>query len=207
MILNNIKMLITIVNRSDGEKTESMLQNCDLFLQFSCEAQGSQGSDFLALLGVGTLEKTVVFGIAPGERIDKALFDIRESLELEKAGHGIAFTVPLDTENRGNDKMKSEYSMLMTVANPGASAEIVATAKEAGARGGTIISAKQAGSNDVVDFLGISIQSEKEIVVIVTSDEKKQAIMQAINESFGMQTSAQGVVLSVPVDAIAGMSV
>jgi len=200
-------MLVTVVNRADGEAAVQMLNNYDFFLQFSCDAQGSQGSDFLALLGVGTLEKVIVFGIAPGERVDKALLDIRESLNLEKAGHGIAFTVPLDREDRRMNKMKNEYSMLMTVVNPGVSAEVVATAKEAGARGGTIISAKQASSNDVGNFLGISIQSEKEIVVIVTSEEKKQGIMQAINESFGMQTQSQGVVLSVPVDAIAGMSV
>jgi len=97
--------------------------------------------------------------------------------------------------------------MLLAVVNSGMSAEVVSVAKDAGARGGTIIKAKYINTNDVVRFLGIAVQADKEIVAIVTSKDKKQKIMEAINESFGAETSAQGVVLSVPVDAIAGMSV
>jgi len=205
---NNAKMLITVVNRADGGKTEAMLNKHNFFLQFSCDAEGTQGSDFLALLGVGTIEKTIVFAIAPGILVDTALTDIGENLNLEKAGYGIAFTVPLGNENEGVEKMiHTNYNMLLTVVSPGVSAEVVSVAKVAGARGGTIIKATQTSSNDVVKLLGIGMQSDKEVVVIVTSAEKRQTIMDAINESFGAETPAQAVILSVPVDGIAGISV
>ena len=198
-------MLVVIVNRADGEKTESALKEYDLFLQISCAAEGTQGSDFLALLGLGTLEKTAVFCVAPGNLIDKVLMDIGKSLNLEQAGHGIAFTVPLE-EGEVEMTKNTEYNMLLTIVNAGVSADVVSVAKDAGARGGTIIKAKQTAENDVVKFLGIAVQAEKEVIAIVTSKDKKQKIMDAINESFGMQSAAQGVVLSIPVDGIAGMS-
>ena len=102
---------------------------------------------------------------------------------------------------------KIDYAMLLFVVNAGYSAEVVSTAKEAGARGGTIINAKHASSNDVVRFLGIAVREEKEIIAIVTSDEKKAGIMDTVNKEHGMQTPAQGISVSVPVDAIAGMKV
>jgi len=207
MEYNNIKMLVTIVNRADGEKTAQMLADYDFFLQFSCDAEGTQGSEFLALLGLGTLEKHAVFSVAPGELTDRVLSDIQDELELEKAGQGIAFTVPLENEEGKEMAINADYSMLLTVVNPGSSEEVVKIAKDAGARGGTIIKAKQTTANDVVKFLGIAVQSEKEIVVIVTSKEKKKVIFDAINNGLGMQSNAQGIVLSVPVDGIAGMKV
>jgi len=208
MITNNAKMLVTIVNRADGDQTEAMLKNYDFFLQFSCDAEGTQASDFLALLGLGTLEKTAVFCVAAREVIDKALADIGEALSLEKAGRGIAFTVPINNENTENevDEMKNEHNLILAIVNTGKSAEVVSAAKDAGARGGTIIKAKHINSGDVVKFLGIAEQTKKEVVVIVTSSEQKQSIMDTIDESFGAQSSAQGVVLSVPVDGTAGMS-
>ena len=204
---NDIKMLVTVVNRADGDKTVQMLDKYDFFLQFSCDAEGTQGSEFLALLGLGTIEKSAVFSVAPGELADKALADIQENLELEKAGMGIAFTVPLDSEEGVKMNNNADFSMILTVVNPGNSEEVVKVAKDAGARGGTIIKAKQTTANDVVKFLGIAVQSDKEIVAIVTSQEKKQTIIEAINENFGMQSNTQGIVLSVPVDGIAGMKV
>jgi len=205
MKTNYMKMLVTVVNRADGDKTVQMLDKYDFFLQFSCDAEGTQGSEFLALLGLGTIEKSMVFCVAQGELADNILSDIQNELELEKAGQGIAFTIPLNGEEEV--EMNNNYCMILSVVNPGNSEEVVRAAKDAGARGGTIIKAKQTAANDVVKFLGIAVQSEKEIVVIVTSNEKKNEIMDAIKENIDTQLNSQGTVLSIPIDGIAGMKV
>ena len=49
--------------------------------------------------------------------------------------------------------------------------EIMETAKVAGARGGTIIHARGSAQKDAEQFLGITIQPEKEIIMIIV-DEK-----------------------------------
>ena len=49
------------------------------------------------------------------------------------------------------------------------------------------------------------MQEEKEAVLILTRAESKLAIMQAICDSCGLQSEAQGIVLSLPVDRVVGL--
>ena len=62
------------------------------------------------------------------------------------------------------------------------------------------------GSQDVEQFLGISIQAEKEIVFLVVPTEKRQDVMQAISHEAGLKTPAKGVVLSLPVSHAIGLA-
>ena len=48
------------------------------------------------------------------------------------------------------------------------------TARKAGARGGTIIHARWAGSESVEEFYGITVQQEKEVIAIVSSAAKRK---------------------------------
>lgn len=56
-----------------------------------------------------------------------------------------------------------------------------------------------------MQFWGISLQSEKEIVAILVPKAEKMALMRAIEEHCGMQSEAQGFVLSLPVDDVVGL--
>lgn len=55
-------------------------------------------------------------------------------------------------------------------------------------------------------FWGISVQPEREIVLIIAQKEAKKPMMQMIGKKFGMQSEAKGIVLSLPVDGIAGLN-
>lgn len=227
---NGLKILVVIVNRTDGEKTTKLLRNKHFILQFTCMAQGTQGSDILNLFGLDSINKAVVLCLAPGFRLKAELMEIAEGLNLKKPGKGIAFTIPLDGislpkippekfhlsehlhENIKNmetevDKMNNDitHSIILAVINQGNSEELVKTAKASGAKGGTVINARRTGIEDAVKFFGITLQAEKEIVAILTERDSKQAIMDAIDESFGMQSPAHGIILSVPVDGIVGV--
>ena len=54
-------------------------------------------------------------------------------------------------------------------------------------------------------FWGFSIQEEKEMLFIVTENENKLKIMQAIGEKYGMRSEAKGIVLSLPIDTVIGL--
>ena len=54
-------------------------------------------------------------------------------------------------------------------------------------------------------FWGLSIQEEKEMLLIVTKKENKVAIMQAIAKNCGMHSKAKGIVLSLPIDSVLGL--
>lgn len=97
------------------------------------------------------------------------------------------------------------HSLIMAVVNQGNSDDLMDAAKAAGARGGTVIHARRMGAEDVTKFFGISVQEEREVVMILADKSSKKEIMQAINRSCGMQTEAKGMVFSLPVDSIAGI--
>ena len=82
----------------------------------------------------------------------------------------------------------------------------VDAARAVGARGGTVIQARGAGSHEAEKFFGISIQPEKEIVLILTTIETKKSIMKAVCQSAGLKTPGRGLTFSLPVDDVMGMA-
>jgi len=101
--------------------------------------------------------------------------------------------------------MDGNYAMILAFVNQGFSEEVMAAGKIAGATGGTVFHSRRVGSEEALRFWGISIQEEREIVLILAKKEQKKAIMQAISSQCGSHTDAHGVVISVPVDDVAGL--
>ena len=56
-------------------------------------------------------------------------------------------------------------------------------------------------------FLGVSLVSEKELILIVARSEQKNAIMQAIMEKAGITSKAGTIVFSLPVTDTAGLRI
>ena len=95
--------------------------------------------------------------------------------------------------------------LVIAIVNQGYSSDLVDTAREAGALGGTVVNARGQAHEGAVKFFGMSDQDEKEIVFILVNKENKVSIMRALSETHGLNTKAHGVVFSLPVDTIIGM--
>lgn len=102
--------------------------------------------------------------------------------------------------------MDSKYTMILAFVNQGFSEDVMSAAKSVGAGGGTVFHSRRVGSEESSQFWGISIQQEREIVLILAEKESNVAIMKAISEKCGVQSDAHGVVLSVPVENVAGLN-
>jgi nitrogen regulatory protein PII len=110
----------------------------------------------------------------------------------------------MESDNTSREKFK--FDLIFAVVNHGYSDDFMITAREAGASGGTVINARGQAHEGAVKFFGISVQDEKEIILILTTHEKKVAIMQAVSEVHGLNSKANGIVFSVPVDNVIGPS-
>ena len=94
-----------------------------------------------------------------------------------------------------NDNLKALY----IIVNAGFADEAVEIARQAGAGGGTIINAR--GSGPVhKSILGITIDTEKEIVLSIVSEDKVEGIMAALKEKAGLNSPANGICFTMPVD-------
>jgi hypothetical protein len=110
-------------------------------------------------------------------------------------------------QEQGEESMKTEIrnDLIISIINQGYSDDFMTAAREAGASGGTVINARGLAHSGPVKFFGVSVQDEKEIVLILSSREKKVSIMQAVSEACGVATKAGGIVFSLPVDGIMGL--
>ena len=101
---------------------------------------------------------------------------------------------------------KIVYSLVVAILNRGFADVAMSAARSAGAKGGTVISAKSSGLHEEETFFGISIRPEKELVLILTSDDSKAAIMRSIIKHVGIETEGGGLVFSLPVSDVEGIA-
>lgn len=101
---------------------------------------------------------------------------------------------------------KFENQLIMTIINRGFSDTVMQAAKEAGARGGTILTARGTGAKEAEKFFGITIQPEKEVVMIIAPSENKNEIMKAITKKSGLGAAGQGITFSLPIEDAVGLT-
>ena len=101
--------------------------------------------------------------------------------------------------------MNFAYEMIVCVVNSGFSDAVMSAAREYGARGGTVLSARGTANQESETFFGISIQPEKEVVLILVPTKIKDDILHAIYEKVGLATPGQGIAFTLPVENAVGL--
>ena len=216
------KLLISVLNPDDDEKMAQILNEYSVSLNYAFAGTGTARSNVLDYLGIDILEKSVMFSLIPECDEDLILGQIQKKMALYLVGRGISFTLPLSGISEivakgiassektidGSKIMKDEnrkYDLIVVEVEAGYVEEVMEVARTAGAAGGTIVRARSVGNSKAEQFIGISLQKESEILLILSNRESKQAIMQAISEKAGLKTDAGGIIFSLPVDKTVGI--
>ena len=217
------KLLVTIVDRGRGERIVSICREQGVLFQMVCLGHGTASSEVLDCLGLGQTEKSVVLSLVPESVIPSLLQDFADKMQIRGPGNGIAFSVPLsslgaalsavsvkmdEVEDKGEKPAMEpaiQKDLILAAVEPGHTDEVMEAARQVGARGGTVLHARDVSGDDAAKFFGISLHPEREIVAIVVPREMRQPVMQAISRAAGSQTPARGVLLSIPVDEAIGM--
>ena len=71
--------------------------------------------------------------------------------------------------------------------------------------GGTVIHSRGIENEAAGAFWGLSVQKERELVLILAEHDDKIKIMSAVSEKCGSKSKARGIVLSLPVDSVMGI--
>lgn len=100
--------------------------------------------------------------------------------------------------------MENKYSLLFAIIQRGFVEKAMEAAREAGARGGTVLAARGTGNFYIESFLGASIEPEKEILIILTPKEERGDIMKAIYKAVGLDKEGQGLLFALPVEEVMG---
>ncbi|MDR3161574.1 MAG: hypothetical protein LBU28_08180 [Spirochaetaceae bacterium] len=230
-----IKCLVFIIDWNKKKDVSAVFEKENVRFHFISRGRGTANSEILDLLGIGSTEKAVVFSLEQAIMAPELIRGVRKKLGAQAAGAGIAFTVPLSginnpilkvfkesimkifemkgiTFHKGAPQEGAEYmneikhDLIVSVVNQGYSDEFMTAAREAGAGGGTVINARGLAHKGPVKFFGVSVQEEKEIIIILTSRERKAPIMQAVSQAYGIATKAGGIIFSLPVDLVMSLN-
>lgn len=101
---------------------------------------------------------------------------------------------------------KFEHELIICIVNEGFSETVMEAAREVGASGGTIIHARGTANKEAEAFFKITIQPEKEMVMILVPIKIKEDVLHALYKAVGLKTPGQGIAFSVPVDNVIGLS-
>lgn len=222
----SFQMLMLVTTPKLADKAAAIFHKSALPIQYRLNAEGTASSEIMDMLGLGSIDKCVFISTMPKRLSDIMLRKLRSELHLGSANSGIAFTIPLtgannrmlrmlthiDEESQADHKGKDGYIMMETnyvliaaIVNMGFSADVMNAARAAGANGGTVMHSRWMGNEEVTGFWGLSVQAEKDIVLILSETEKKVEIMRQISEKCGVHTEAQGIVMSLPIDSVMGI--
>lgn len=100
---------------------------------------------------------------------------------------------------------ESKHVVIITIINEGFSDAVMDAAREAGARGGTIVHARGTANKEMEKRYGIIITPQKELLYILVNENIRDEVMTAINKAAGIETPGQGVIFALPVDNVAGL--
>ncbi len=226
----HLKLLATIVDRGKGQSVADLMKKEGALFHTIMLGKGTARKAVLNYLGLGETEKDVVVSTIPVDGGLHALRKLMQAMRLDAPGRGIAFTIPLssvggsktlsylsgighggsDRETASkyevNDMDNHEHSLVITIVNRGFSDQVMEAAARAGARGGTVLHGRSAGREEAEKFFGITIQPEKEVVLVLLRRELKLPVMQEICKSAGLNTPGHGFSFSLPVDDVLGMA-
>lgn len=161
-------------------------------------------SGVLQFMGLGETPCEILLTIADGE--EAAAVAASVSAEAERAGEAVtslsmnvlAFA---NAENHlicknGEREMDEKLRIIATIVNKGCADDVMAVARAAGAKGGTVLQARGTASADDAKFFGVSLVPEKELLLIVADVASAPAIFDAIRECDILKQKGGGIVFS-----------
>lgn len=101
--------------------------------------------------------------------------------------------------------MKFEHELILCIVNAGYSDMVMDAARACGAGGGTVLHARGTANKEAETFFKITIQPEKEAVIILVPSKIKDDVLHALYQKVGLQTPGQGIAMALPVDGVVGL--
>ena len=215
-------LLVSIVERGKAALLIRHYQSFQLSQHLQAAGRGTAASHLLDTLGFGTAERDVVLTLGPRQAMARLMAQLKDQDRSQLGARGIAFSLPLSgmsavlalalsrpetagsaREGEENMEEKNPHSLILVAVNQGYTDAVMDTARAAGARGGTVIRARWTGGDEVEQFVGITVQGEKELLAIVAPDRDRPAIMEGIQQTHGLGSSAQAMVISLPIQETA----
>ena len=103
--------------------------------------------------------------------------------------------------------MKTDnHEVVFAIVNAGYAEDVMDIAREQGVRGGTILNARGVLKEEAAAFFGITLNQDKEVLMMVVEKSIRDNVLNAIYKQMGMAKKAKGIAFSLPVSDVAGLA-
>ncbi len=194
--MNNYNLITSVVPHECGEFISNAAKTAGANGGSIIMGRGTAENSILQLLGLGDTSKDIVYIICEDDKKSAILEAIINASNEKKAHFGVLFTMELgnfmkagnqteqltQNKSKGESSMENSHQMINVIVNKGYAEDAMAAARKAGARGGTIISARGTAKENDAAFFGMKIVPEKDMLIILSPTEQKEAIVKAITD-------------------------
>ena len=99
----------------------------------------------------------------------------------------------------------NNHEVIFAIVDSGYAEDVMDIARDQGVRGGTILNARGVAGQEAAAFFGITLHTEKEILMMVVEKDIRDNVLNAIYKQMGMAKKAKGIAFSLPVSDVAGL--
>lgn len=220
--MQKMYLFMTITQRDQSDEFTEFFSSKEVPVIYSTPCEGTVRQKTLSLFGLEKTEKTVHYCVVTQNKKNELIKTLTHEMAIDLPNRGIAVAIPLTSmggkravemyaNGHENDieeeqiMQNKQMELIVAICEKGHTETVMDAAREAGARGGTVVHAKGTGSKYSSKFFGISIAEEKEMIYIVVTAEQKREIMQGIMDNAGIDSDAHTIVFSLPVSDTAGL--
>lgn len=206
------------MNHDDEKKMINIINKYKVGFKVVMYGKGTASSSLLEYFGLSNKEKSIMTMVLPPIICKHILREIEQKFNVNERGKGVAFSISLSSstkymldfykthEMEDFEMEAANQELIVTIVNEGYAEKVMTEAKKGGATGGTTINGRGLANEKAIKILNISIEPEKDIVLILVPSEKKNNIMNLIVENCGLKTTGAGICFSLPVDHVVGLN-
>ncbi len=215
--MNDMVLVCCILNFGQGSRALKAAQNAGALGQAIILGRGTVQDRLLQFLGAYEVRKEILVAAVAASNVEENLYGrLDEKFNLHKPRTGVAFSLPLEQLTAiENQQIKSKryakdvghmlYEAVFVIVNKGMSVEVLEAAESAGSTGGTVIHGRGSGTEEKAKLFNISIEPEKDIVLILAKREKTESITGAIEKRLQITDPGAGIIFVLSVSRTLGL--
>lgn len=209
----NLYAYFIICNENKTSKIIKYAKKTGLNRSTIIPANGSVQSNFSNFLGIFNDNREVIIFISDKETGDFSINKIREKFKMDKPKKGIGFKLKVEEsiseEGIYINKFKKEKDMnnklIFTIVDRDKANEVIDIASKAGACGGTILHGRGSGKQMVPKLFNLVIEPEKDIVIIIVSNNIKEKVISEIRSKMGLDKPNKGILFVLNLEETFGL--
>ncbi len=219
--MNNmdLQLICAVVHQGQGSKVLRVAQEYGINGGTILRGIGCSSRSLLKILGLDTAHREIVLLVGWATTTQLAMNGLKKRFKFAKGEHGLLFCLDLchvqgirkseviqDSVHEEQEEIKQmSYQAIITIVDLGKGEEVVELAKRAGARGATILHGRGSGIHDTAKLFNMKIEPEKEIVLVIASEQESSPIIETIASGIAIDKPGHGILFSHKLTEVVGL--